>query len=538
MKLIDKLLRKVGLKRESVERGFDGARFGKLLSDWAANDTSADDELRNDLRTLRARCRDLERNNDYARRFFCELETNVLGHSGMSLQMNVRNADANAKNPLGTVDGYANRVIEEAWWKWTQAANCTTAGDTHVIDFDRLSLRTCARDGFPIIRLVRNFPHNPFKFALQLIEPDCLDHEYRADLPNGNTVRSGIEFDEWGRKVAYHLYTKPRNDTGARRIVREAVPADQIIMPFQRERIGQVIGVPWLCSAITRLRHLGEYERAAVAHARAAACQMGFFESQAASEEFTGEKDDDGTLNFDAAPLQFTDLPQGKKFVGFNPTYPSGEYDMFRKGVLKGIASGMCSVAYHTLGQDLEGANYSSMRAGVLTEREIFMLIQGWWIRDVKERIFSAWLEMALMTNQINLPFSKLEKFDAPVFRGRRWKWVDPLKDITATIMAINNGLTSWTEEINAGGGDSNEVFAQLARDMEAQRNLGIVINDPKVAPQFLSEEEDTQQAARAIAKLAEGPHVVSTLTSAEMDSLRGLTPAKIEELLQKACAW
>ena len=62
----------------------------------------------------------------------------------------------------------------------------------------------------------------------------------------------------------------------------------------------------------------------------------------------------------------------------------------------------------------------------------------------------------ALLTGQIpNLPFSKFDKFNSPIFRGRRWKWVDPLKDITATIMAINNGLSSWTEEINAGGGDS-----------------------------------------------------------------------------------
>ena len=536
MGLLDKLLARVGLEKTG-KRSYDGARMGKLLSDWTANDTSPDEEIRNDLRLLRLRSRDLERNNDYARRFFTELETNVFGHAGMSLQMNVRNADASDKEPLGTVDNFANRVIEEAWWKWTQPANCLTSGDTHFQDASRLSLRTCARDGFPIIRIVRNFPHNPFRFALQLIEPDCLDHNYCATLNNGNSVKNGVEVDSWGRKVAYHLFTKPMNGY-AQSGVREAIPADQIIMPFMRERIGQAVGTPWLASAITRLRHLGEWERAAVAHARAGACQMGFFENPQTSEEFTGERDNTG-VNIDAAPLQFTDLPVGKKFVAFNPAYPSGEYDMFRKGTLKGIAAGMCSVAYHTLAQDLEGANYSSMRAGVLTEREIWMLLQGWWIRDVNEIIFREWLSMALLTGQIpNLPFSKFDKFNSPIFRGRRWKWVDPLKDITATIMAINNGLSSWTEEINAGGGDSAEVFSQLARDIEAQRAAGIVMQDPKLAPTLVTDEDPEENAvstAKAIARLADGPHTVATLTTAEIRALKGVTSEQIEKILASA---
>ena len=45
--------------------------------------TSANKEIKGDLKTLRARARQLERDNDYVRRYL-KLENNVLGSTGIN----------------------------------------------------------------------------------------------------------------------------------------------------------------------------------------------------------------------------------------------------------------------------------------------------------------------------------------------------------------------------------------------------------------------------------------------------------------------
>ena len=76
--MINKILKPFGLKYQDkilyrkieTKRSFNGAGTGRLLSSWNAQNYSADHLLRQSLSTLRARSRELERNNDYAKKFF------------------------------------------------------------------------------------------------------------------------------------------------------------------------------------------------------------------------------------------------------------------------------------------------------------------------------------------------------------------------------------------------------------------------------------------------------------------------------------
>jgi len=49
--------------------------MSRLTNDWLSPITTADQEIRNSLGRLRARCRELERNSDYVRRFLSCLES-------------------------------------------------------------------------------------------------------------------------------------------------------------------------------------------------------------------------------------------------------------------------------------------------------------------------------------------------------------------------------------------------------------------------------------------------------------------------------
>ena len=93
-------------KPVAKKRGFDGAATGRLFSDFVTSQRSADSELRYSLKTLRNRCRELARNNEYARRYLHLVKTNVVGERGASLQVKATNVD-------GSLDTIGNTIIEQ-----------------------------------------------------------------------------------------------------------------------------------------------------------------------------------------------------------------------------------------------------------------------------------------------------------------------------------------------------------------------------------------------------------------------------------------
>ena len=139
MSFVDKVLKRFGYSKIQKARGYTGAVSSRLTGDWLNPTTTGDEEIRRDLQKLRNRCRELERNNDYVRRYLAGLDTNVLGSSGVMLQMKVEDA------PL-VYDENANRIIEKEWHKWCNRKHTTPTGKLSWIDICKLALRSCAMD--------------------------------------------------------------------------------------------------------------------------------------------------------------------------------------------------------------------------------------------------------------------------------------------------------------------------------------------------------------------------------------------------------
>jgi len=169
----------------------------------------------------------------------------------------------------------------------------------------------------------------------------------------------------------------------------------------------------------------------------------------------------------------------GTTFVQHDPQHPVTAYGDFVKACLRGIASGM-GVSYNSLASDLEGVNYSSIRAGLLEEREEWKNIQTWFIETVVEPVFESWLKMALLSGALKmpngsaLPAAKLEKFNAPDWKPRRWPWVDPLKDMQASVLAVEKGFQSRRHIISEAGDDIEDVFSDDAADKQLAADYGL----------------------------------------------------------------
>lgn len=465
-----------------ARRNYAAAQVGRLTDGWTTTPLSSTATLLGQLDVLRARSRELHRNNDYARKFQQLVEVNLVGPQGFRFESRVVMEDGT------TPDTLARTAIESAWDRWCQRGTCDASGRLSFREVCKLLAKAAARDGEYLARWVRgSFPGNPFGLAIQVLDVNRIDTQLNRSAAEGvNAILMGIEVDSYLRPVAYHLrpamqgdvYHLARNPAPSQRI-----PADEILHGFVADTPEQVRGVPWMHAAMLRLNNLGGYEEAAVIASRIGASKMGFFVSPDGTPPETMLSSGDGSAAqpfvSDASPGQFDTIPQGYDFKPFNPDYPAAMFGDFVKANLRGIASGL-GVSYHSLANDLEGVNFSSIRSGTLEERDGWMLLQAWFIDSFLEPVFAEWLRFALANGQCrmpggsSLPLAKLDRFTAHAFQGRRWTWVDPKKDMEAHILAMQAGLTSPQQVASAMGQDLEEVLTQIQTANAMATSLGV----------------------------------------------------------------
>jgi lambda family phage portal protein len=309
-----------------------------------------------------------------------------------------------------------------------------------------------------------------------------------ATAPNGNEVRLGVEYDKdsVGQKrkpVAYWITPRhPGDFIGySGNYTRRRVPADEVIHLFRASRFEQSEGVPWGSSAMSGLDMLGGYQEAALVAARAGACQEGYIQMKDGNAEYKGDGvDQNGNQLSTMEPGVVKTLPANAEFVPNNPNNPNTSYSEYVKAVLRGISAGL-GVSYNTLANDLENVNYSSIRAGLLDERDMYRTIQRWFIDAFMQPIFDAWLPLAFLAGEIALPFSKLDKFNAPTWKARTWDWVDPKKDMEANILGTNNYLESPQSILQSQGRSPEKVLDEIAewQRMIKARNLPPITPHP-----------------------------------------------------------
>lgn len=454
-------------------RNFYGAVMGDLYGDWKPSNLSADQQIQRDLATLRARARDLVRNDGYAKHFIGVLKRNTIGPAGIRFQSAVKTANDKP-------DTAAREKIETAWRDWCRPGNCDVTGKYSFIDIQNIIVETLARDGEVLVRKVRK-KEAPFGFQLQLIEADHLDERHFEKKPNGNFVKMGIEFDPDGRPVAYHLFRAHPGDFLYTDIsVREkiAVPAADILHLYLPGRISQSRGVPWFHAVLNRSHMLDKYEEAEVVAARVAAAKAGWFRrtEQAGESEYTGDAEDNGQLVTEVEPGMLEELPFGYDFIAYDPQHPTTAYKDYVRQILRGISAGL-EVDYHQLANDLESVNYSSIRHSALGNREVYKAIQTFLSEHFHRPVFLGFLEMALLRGKINLPFSKIERFEEGKWIFRGWQWIDPLKETQSNILALQAGLKTASQIAAEQGEDLEEIYAQLKEEKALREKYGISAN-------------------------------------------------------------
>jgi len=456
-------------KQVKQRRTYKAASTANIFSDFIGTSSNADSTIRFNLRKIRDRCREQARNNDYAKRYLQLMTTNVVGQNGIRIQSKARNED-------GSLDFIGNQVIENAWKQWSKKGNCTIDGKLSFVDAQKLFIESLSRDGEVLVRhITTNNPLDPYK--IQFLDADYLDEEENQVMKNGEETIMGVKLDPNGKPKSYMLFKDHPHNQYFGNYNREHIelPADQLIHAYVPERAEQTRGVPFMTTALSRLKMLDGYEEAELVAARVGASKMGFFTSQS-GDQYTGDDlEDDYTPIMNAEAGTFEQLPDGMDFKSFDPQHPASGFDNFHKSVLRGIASGL-GVSYVSLANNLEGVNYSSIRQGTLEERDNFRIMQRFMIEHFIQPVFDKWLLQTMsFKDDFLLPPDKYNKFaNNIVYIPRSWGWIDPVKEVKANVDGLNAGVVTMQDVQANYGRDVEELFEQHQREEELAKQYDI----------------------------------------------------------------
>ena len=465
------------IARQEAQRMYAAAQMNRLTSDWSALNTSADSEILTSLRLLRARSREMVRDNAHAKNAVRIVQNNVVG-TGIGVQAQVVNARGKLLDPI-------NSQIEEAWERWCNRKTCHTAGLLGLPDILRLTMGQLVEAGEVLIRKVRQpFGGGRVPFALEVIEADRLMDQWQtAQAPNGNAIRMGVEIDAWGRPVAYWLHPTHPGDYQFRAFVASKfirVPAEEMIHLYIIERWPQTRGVPWFHAVLRRLNDMKGYAEAEIVAARASANIVGFIK---APEPVAGDDVAYGQRVIDSEPGTFKQLLPGEDFIGFNPSRPNAALEPFMRFMLREMAAGV-GTSYEALSRDYSQSNYSSSRLALLDDRDLWRVLQGWLIRNCLSEIYREWLPAAVLAGEVVAPdyYSNPYKYEQVRFKPRGWNWIDPTKEVNAFRAAVRAGFMTVSDVIaqTGGGTDAEDVFKGRRQELDMMGELGLVFDtDP-----------------------------------------------------------
>lgn len=485
-------------------RAYNAGLASRLTNSWELTAATIDRDIKGGIIPIRARARNMVRNNPYGIGYINAHKTNVVGPEGFNFQWKSLKANNDPNE-------FANNLIERKFRDWSKKESCTMQGIFPFVIVQQLIAQQLFRDGEFLVRQVFGpSAKNQFGYALDLLETDDLDERYNEELTGGNIVKMGVEFNEWRRPVAYWLKKRTLRDelsfSDHVYTERYRVPADEIIFGFDPEHCKQTRAVSPMVQSLMSVHMADDFEQSSLVNANWSAKLLGFYEKKRieGDPQFGDEamEDDDGHITHDYDTGSIEELPYGTEFQNFNREYPHPMHEPFMKSMLRRIATGF-GLKYSTMSNDRSDSNFSAERAASNEERDNWRYKQMIVREMFCDTVAKNWLKWALLAGALNpLEISEYDKLNVPEIRGRRWGYVDPVKDVTANKIAVEEGFKTRKDVIEEYGGNKEDVDAELRKDKPLKDELGLG-SKGNITIEEVTEEENGSKEKTKLSLLA-----------------------------------
>jgi lambda family phage portal protein len=472
--------RPIPARHSEVKASRNAGSYRGSLSAWRPPLTSTLDQQINERFLGQARAADLSVNDWAANSGLNSIATNAVG-TGLKPQSRI-----NYKR-LGISRDQARELqndIEAIWAAWTPRAH--VRGMLHFEDIQFLGLRTMLRLGELVhLPVMRKAIGSPLELAIQDLSPTRL--KTPLDKRFDSSVVDGVELDQFGAPAAYWLATPGPAIGGvydpsmllSSQFTR--VPAKIGHRPgcfhlFRYHEEEQIRGESMLRPGINLFRHLSDsLDNELLAQVVTSSMAMFIAKEPGTplpdyiAEEKEGEK-----------KVYHQEIPAGVVVYGndgekphmLETSRPSPNWAVFCEFVLRAMAASI-DMPYEVLAKDFSKTNYSSARAALLEAWRVFILYRTWLIRHFCQPIWEMVIEEAWLNGSLAFPAGAPDFYDAmTLYTQATWigpsrGYVDPVKEIAATITALENRLMTYSEAIAERGRDFDEVMDEREEEEE-----------------------------------------------------------------------
>ena len=436
---------------------------------------SGDADVKRAYRIAVARCRDQAQNNPLISGAIERIVGNVV-RGGIFPQFKFRTQD-------DKLDRLMNLRWKRLFSRWS--LYCDSTGHHTYGGLQKLGLRHLWSDvGFLIHRTYDDSLPGIVPLRLELLECDQLDRMIDGKLANGNIARKGIEYNSRGREVAYHILDQHPGDylNLGLRLTSSRIPAEDIIHVWDRRRISQFSGIPWMVAVVMEAYRMDEFRHTTQDAARTQASIVFFLQSAFPGLQLGGGM----PLGGQATPYRAADtgtqkaptevksntvqpVPPGTQVNGFAPTHPGAQFEPFVKDSQRSQSAGI-GMSFEAFSNNYTDASYSSARTGSLEERLSYRSQQQI-LEDRANRKVLAWfIESAYLAGLAPMAMSgyaidplRYHEMAEGMFPG--WSWVDPNSDAKAAETKIRLTLDTHRNQAAQAGMDWDENVDQLIEE-------------------------------------------------------------------------
>ena len=310
------------------------------------------------------------------------------------------------------------------------------------------------------VALIVNTDDGP---RLRIIPSELLDESKTMELSEDRSIFSGVELDGNGKRVAYWITPEKPGNFFATHAPSVRVDASAVLHVFKPLAPGQVRGISWLAPVILSAGDFDQLCDALLVGAKVAAMHAGFItDINGTSEDAYAVDQSDVSLE----PGTLRRLGVGQD-VKFNTPGQLQQVEAFLKLNLRQLAAGL-GLPDHLLSGDLTGANYSSLRAGLLPFRQRVEQVQyGVLVPQFLAPVLRYVITHGILSGALDAP-----DFESNPAAYLTAEWlppkplqVDPMKDVQATIAELDAGLTSRRKAVAERGWNLDDLDSEIASE-------------------------------------------------------------------------
>jgi lambda family phage portal protein len=359
----------------------------------------------------------------------------------------------------GHPDEAVRRALEDGFSRWCERVDVEQQHD--LCGFLNAGVRSLVQAGEMLVHLVTDARG---ELRLRLLSPEQLDPAMTREVENMQRIIAGVEFDAFGKIVAYHVYPAQPDLMVSPLWQPIRIAADDICHAFESRTPGQVRGTSWLASVATRLLQLDELEDALLARARSAAMFGAFVVDPTNSSGLGTGGSDPQELSIEPGTLRI--LPADATITFPQVPTAEGQPDLLRH-MLRTVSAG-AGIPYELLASDLSATNYSSAKLGLEAfKRRCGAIRETLIVARLLRPVWRRWVTLEILSGRLQAPFFEAnpEPYLAVQFLWPQWESLNPYDEARADIALVNAGIRSRAEVISARGRDIADVDSELAAD-------------------------------------------------------------------------